>query len=63
MFKNDWEEFQFIDPTEIDKKKINLLICGSDEIWNIHNKDVDFNFYSCICVNCYWIDYEFQKDS
>lgn len=48
VFKNDWEEFQFIDPTEIDKKKINLLICGSDEIWNIHNKDVDFNFYSCI---------------
>ena len=47
VFQKDWKEFRFINPKEIDKIGIDLLICGSDEIWNLHNKDVDFNFYSC----------------
>ena len=48
VFQNDWKKFQIIDPEELRDKGIELLICGSDEIWNIHNKDVDFDFYSCI---------------
>lgn len=48
LFQRDWKEFKFINPEELEKMGVDLLICGSDEIWNIHNKDVDFHFYSCI---------------
>ncbi|MEG0457420.1 MAG: polysaccharide pyruvyl transferase family protein, partial [Oscillospiraceae bacterium] len=47
QFKNDWKEFKIINISEIKNYKIDALICGSDEIWNINNKDIDFNFYSC----------------
>lgn len=47
LFKQDWNKFQFIDVQDIKTKGIELIICGSDEIWNLHNKDVDFKFYSC----------------
>ncbi len=47
LFQEDWKKFRFIDSTKLEQIGIDLLICGSDEIWNLHNKDVDFNFYNC----------------
>lgn len=43
----DWESIKIIDPEELNKVGIQLIVCGSDEIWNKHNKDIDLNFYSC----------------
>ncbi|MFR4662032.1 MAG: Coenzyme F420 hydrogenase/dehydrogenase, beta subunit C-terminal domain [Mediterraneibacter faecis] len=44
---SDWKSIKIIDPAEIEDCGIQLVICGSDEIWNIHNKDIDLDFYSC----------------
>ena len=44
---SDWESIKIINPDEIEDHGIQLVICGSDEIWNIHNKDIDLDFYSC----------------
>ena len=44
---SDWKSIKIIDPAEIEDCGIQLVICGSDEIWNIHNKDIDSDFYSC----------------
>lgn len=44
---SDWKSIKIIDPVEIEDCGIQLVICGSDEIWNIHNKDIDLDFYSC----------------
>lgn len=44
---SDWKSIKIINPAEIEDCGIQLVICGSDEIWNIHNKDIDLNFYSC----------------
>lgn len=44
---SDWKSIKIIDPAEIEDCEIQLVICGSDEIWNIHNKDIDLDFYSC----------------
>ncbi|MBR2280852.1 MAG: Coenzyme F420 hydrogenase/dehydrogenase, beta subunit C-terminal domain [Ruminococcus sp.] len=49
--KRDWESISIIDKSEIKEKKIDLIVCGSDEIWNLHNKDVDLEFYSCGFIN------------
>ena len=44
---SDWKSIKIINPAEIEDCGIQLVICGSDEIWNIHNKDIDLDFYSC----------------
>ena len=44
---SDWKSIKIIDPAEIEDCGIQLVICGSDEIWNINNKDIDLDFYSC----------------
>lgn len=44
---NDWKSIKIISPDEIEQKGIQLILCGSDEIWNIHNRDIDLRFYSC----------------
>ena len=44
---SDWKSIKIIDPAEIEDCGIQLVICGSDEIWNIHNKHIDLDFYSC----------------
>lgn len=44
---SDWKSIKIIDPAEIEDCGIQLVICGSDEIWNIHNKNIDLDFYSC----------------
>lgn len=46
-FKKDWEKIDIIDQSELKEKKIDLVICGSDEIWNTHNADIDLGFYAC----------------
>ena len=43
----DWETVKLINPNEIEENEIQLIICGSDEIWNKHNADIDLKFYSC----------------
>ena len=43
----DWQSIKIISQDEVRKKGIQLIVCGSDEIWNKHNKDIDLNFYSC----------------
>lgn len=45
--KKDWKELKIIDKEELSSIGIDCVICGSDEIWNVHNKDVDMNFYTC----------------
>ncbi len=45
--KNDWKSIKIIDKEKIAEIKLDLIICGSDEIWNIHNKDIDISFYGC----------------
>lgn len=45
--RNDWDKINIIDYNECEKYGIDCIICGSDEIWNVHNKDVDMNFYTC----------------
>ena len=45
--KKDWDCFSIIEIEELKKNKIDIVICGSDEIWNLHNSDIDFPFYSC----------------
>ena len=44
---NDWKSIKIISLDEIENIGIQLILCGSDEIWNIHNKDIDLRFYSC----------------
>ena len=44
---NDWKSLKIVSPDEIENIGIQLILCGSDEIWNIHNKDIDLRFYSC----------------
>lgn len=46
-FKRDWSNFRIIDADQLEAEGINLIICGSDEIWNIHNADIDLEFYGC----------------
>lgn len=46
-FKRDWESIQIIDKDDLEHIGINLIICGSDEIWNMHNRDIDLDFYGC----------------
>lgn len=43
----DWKSIKVIDPIDLKKIGIQLIICGSDEIWNKNNKDIDLEFYSC----------------
>jgi len=45
--KNDWKSIKIINKEDIAQIGLDLIICGSDEIWNIHNKDIDINFYGC----------------
>ncbi|WP_026516935.1 Coenzyme F420 hydrogenase/dehydrogenase, beta subunit C-terminal domain [Butyrivibrio sp. MC2021] len=45
--KNDWNHLNIISKEDIEKVGLDLIICGSDEIWNIHNKDIDIDFYGC----------------
>lgn len=45
--KQDWNELRIIDKEEISSIGLDCIICGSDEIWNVHNKDVDIDFYTC----------------
>ena len=45
--KQDWKELKIIDKEDLLSIGIDCVICGSDEIWNVHNKDVDLNFYTC----------------
>lgn len=47
----DWKSIKIINPDEIEKVGIELIVCGSDEIWNVHNKDIDLKFYSCEWAN------------
>jgi len=47
LFREDWKALRFIEREELKQNGIELLVCGSDEIWNLHNRDVDFDFYSC----------------
>ncbi len=46
-FKKDWKEISLVDADKLIENNIDLVICGSDEIWNLHNKDVDLSFYDC----------------
>lgn len=42
------EDFQKINTDRIENiNKYDALICGSDEIWNKKNKDIDIDFYTC----------------
>lgn len=43
----DWKSIKVINSDELEKNGIQLIVCGSDEIWNKHNKDIDLKFYSC----------------
>ena len=45
--KVDWKYLDVISCKEFLTQKFDLIICGSDEIWNLHNKDVDIDFYTC----------------
>jgi len=45
--KQDWKQLKIITSDEAEKIGIDCYICGSDEIWNIHNKDIDLAFYTC----------------
>lgn len=45
LSKKDWEILNIIQPDQI--KNMDLVVCGSDEIWNPHNKDIDMDFYTC----------------
>lgn len=47
ILKNDWNFLNIIDKEDITESGLDLIICGSDEIWNIHNKDIDIDFYGC----------------
>lgn len=44
-FTNAWKEFKIISPDDL--KDIDCVVCGSDEIWNLHNLFLDVSFYSC----------------
>ena len=41
----DWELLNVISKEEA--LNCDCIICGSDEIWNKNNKDIDFDFYTC----------------
>lgn len=43
--EKDWEILNIIQSNQIEN--MDLVICGSDEIWNPHNKDIDMDFYTC----------------
>ena len=45
--KEDWNYLNIISYKELREQKFDLIICGSDEIWNLHNRDVDIDFYMC----------------
>lgn len=45
IFRKDWKRLNVISKKEIDIKKLDILICGSDEIWNLKNKYVATDFY------------------
>lgn len=45
--REDWKYLDVISRKDFLTKKFDLIICGSDEIWNLHNKDVDIDFYTC----------------
>lgn len=54
--KRDWEALEFINPEDVNPGNIDLIICGSDEIWNVHNDDIDVPFYTCD-----WADVNVRK--
>lgn len=43
LFENDWKQYKFLN--YLDADSLDLIICGSDELWNIRNKDVFDNYY------------------
>ena len=45
--KRDWASLKFIDKEDVTPENIDLIICGSDEIWNVNNVDIDVPFYAC----------------
>lgn len=49
-FIEAWKRFKTIRIDELDK--IDLIVCGSDEIWNFNNPVIDVPFYSCTSFAC-----------
>lgn len=45
--QSDWKQLKIITSNEAKKIGMDCYVCGSDEIWNIHNKDIDMPFYTC----------------
>lgn len=44
-FQDAWKEFRLLKKNELDN--IDCIICGSDEIWNLHNAYIDAEFFAC----------------
>lgn len=45
MFRTAWREFSCVSPQALEG--IDLLLCGSDELWNKRNPMLDVPFYLC----------------
>lgn len=44
-FVESWKRFEFIKIDQL--TEIDLIVCGSDEIWNFNNPVIDVPFYTC----------------
>ena len=44
-YQEDWKHFRLISPEEAGG--MDCIVCGSDEIWNLNNLNLDVPFYAC----------------
>ncbi len=46
MFRQDWNVLNRIPYHQVRSEDFDLAICGSDEIWNLRNLDIEVDFYT-----------------
>jgi len=45
-YQDAWSRLTRVSPGELDQ--VDCIICGSDEIWNLNNLNIDVPFYTCV---------------
>ncbi|MCC8162624.1 MAG: polysaccharide pyruvyl transferase family protein [Lachnospiraceae bacterium] len=45
LYRKAWERFALVSPEQLDG--VDCIVCGSDEIWNPANPNIDVPFYTC----------------